>query len=274
MIQLFPMAIGIETKAIVLEPNIIIVDADGSGDYASINEAINNAKPNSTIYVKNGEYNETIVIQKNIELVGENKDYTIIDPVAAKNEYALCLRVPNTSIRNLTIKNRGPGIYSSGVKIIASNTLISNCNIYNVPVGVAIWSSNNTIQNCIFKGCTDEGIIILGDHNKILSCIFHKNGDGIELQHSSFNIISNCEFYENMHSGIEAVSKSNNKNIILNCKIHNNNVHGIYFLSPGVNIILNCRITDNKDGNVVVNQSQILSFRWILVILDSCLLIK
>ncbi len=48
-------------------------------DYPTIQAAIGNATPGSTIHVRNGIYNELIVIDKPITLVGENREDTIIN---------------------------------------------------------------------------------------------------------------------------------------------------------------------------------------------------
>ena len=260
---LIQLLLVITATAIKKEIQIIVVDKNGSGDYISIKEAVDNAKSGSTIFIKNGEYSEIIHIRKSIHLIGEDKTYTLINPISEKNKNAICLGAPNSSLRCLTIINGAPGLYSSGVKIIASNTLVDDCNIYDTPVGIAIWSSYNTIQNCVFKGCEDEGIALLGsqnsecNNNNILNCVFYDNCDGVELQYSSYNIISNCEFYENTHTGIDAVAKSNDNNIISNCKIYNNIVHGIYFSGSSENQLINCQVTGNKNGDIIMNKYSI-----------------
>jgi parallel beta-helix repeat protein len=239
----------------------IIVDINGEGDYDSIQDAINNAQAGSKIYIKKGEYPEIINIRKQIELIGEDRDLTLISPISETNKFAIFLGAENSIIRDLSIKNRGPGLYASAVRITASNTEIYNCNILDTPVGIAIWTSNNIIDNCYFSGCKDEGIALLGtsysdcSNNKITNCIFEKNCDGIELQYSSRNTIENCEFYNNTHSGIDAIASSNDKNIISNCEIYNNDAYGIYLASSSNNQIIDCIISDNKDGNIVMKKN-------------------
>lgn len=239
---------------------LIIVDQNGEGDYQTIQEAVNNAQHGSTIYVKNGEYKEVVMIKKQINLVGEDKDSTLINPISEKNKYAICLGAPNIKINSLSIKNGAPGIYSSGIRVISSNIEIYNCNVYDTPVGIVIWSSDNKIDGCYFWGCEDEGIALIGteysacNNNIISNCIFRSNCDGIELQYSSSNTISNCDFYDNSHTGIDAIATSNNKNIILNCRIYNNKVHGVYFSSSSENTIKNCLIFNNDNGNIVINK--------------------
>jgi len=238
----------------------IVVDINGQGNYPSIQEAINRADPGSTIYIKKGEYREIIDINKEITLIGEDKNNTIINSFSEQNGYAIRLGAENAKIRNLSIKNRGTGIYTSAVQIAASNTMIMDCNIYDTPIGIAVWTPNNIVDNCKFRGCSDEGIALLGaiysecNNNKISNCVFQENCDGIELQYASRNTITNCELYDNTHDGISAIASNNNENTISVCRIHNNRVHGIYLSSSSNNKIIDCYISNNSNGNVVMNK--------------------
>jgi len=239
----------------------LIVDKNGNGDYTSIQEAIDNAFEETTIYIKPGVYSEIISIRKKVNLIGEDKENVIINPISEENKYAVRLGAPGISISYLCITNGAPGIYSTGIYISLSNINIKNCNFYNNPIGIAIWTSNNSIENCSFWGCTDEGIALLGskysncENNKIINCKFYDNCDGIELQYSSNNIIANCEFYNNTHSGIDAISSNNDNNLITGCKIYNNRVHGIYLSSSSENQIIDCSIENNKDGNIIITKN-------------------
>jgi len=243
------------------EKQIITVDKNGEGDYTTIQEAVSNAQEGSTIYIKTGTYNEIINIKKNINLIGEDKDKTIINPISEKNKYAIRVGAPDVKISKLSVINGAPGLYTTGIYISASNTEIEDCNIYDTPIGIAVWTSNNNINNCTFWNCKDEGIALLGsryskcDNNRITKCVFYNNCDGIELQYSSNNIISDCKFYQNSHMGIDAIASSNNGNIIQNCEIHNNTVNGIYLSSSSNNKIIDCLISNNGDGNIVITKN-------------------
>ncbi len=241
----------------IRQSNKITVNKNGKEDYKTIQESINNAPEGSTIHIKSGVYNEILNIKKKITLLGEDKNKTIINPISEKNKYGIRLGSPNIIIKNLSITNGGPGLYTTGIKITASNVQIEDCNIYDTPVGIAIFTSGNTVKNCEFWGCKDEGIALIGTsfsdciENKIINCIFHDNCDGIELQYSSENSIIDCEFFDNTHTGIDAITSSNDRNIILNCKIYNNSVHGIYLHSSSNNQISDCMFSKNKDGDIV-----------------------
>jgi len=241
---------------------ITIVGKDG-GEYETIQEAVDNAPEGTTVLVKAGKYNETIDIKKAIYLIGENKETTIINSISEKNKYALRLGAPGAMVKNLSITNGAPGLYSTGIRMSASKTEIYNCNIYNTPVGIVAWTSDNIIDNCSFWGCKDEGIALIGsqhskcNNNTITNCTFYDNCDGIELQYSSNNTIDNCEFFRNTHAGIDAIASSNNDNTISNSKIHDNAVHGIYLSGSSRNKITACSISRNTDGNVVMSKNSL-----------------
>jgi len=237
--------------------DFLVVDKNGQGDFKTINEAIDYSPINSVIYIKNGEYKEIIDIKKPVSLIGEDVCNTIINPISEKNKFAIRLGASGIKIKNLSISNEAPGPYSNGVNIVSPNTEISYCNIYENPIGIAIWTSNNLIMNCNIWDCKDEAIVLLGtsysdcNNNSILNCNFYDNCDGIELQYSSFNTIRNCRIYNNTHTGIDAISTSNNKNVISNCEIYNNEVHGIYISSSSENKIIDCNIFDNGEEDVI-----------------------
>ena len=263
---LLELAIATSTQAaqINLENNknySLTVDKNGGGDYTSIQDAVNNAQDGFTIYVKSGTYSEIVEIKKQIHLIGEDKDNTFINPISAKNKYAVRLGAPGVMLEGFGITNGAPGLYTSVIRITSSGVEVNNCNIYDTPVGIVVWTSDNTINNCNFWRCKDEGIALIGssysecNNNKITNCVFYDNCDGIELQYSSSNTISNCEIYDNTHTGIDAIASSNNNNIIEDCKIYDNEVHGIYLSSSSNNQIIDCTLSGNVDGDIKMNKN-------------------
>ncbi|MCD6240404.1 hypothetical protein J7K27_02620 [Candidatus Bathyarchaeota archaeon] len=48
-------------------------------DYPTIQEAINAANMGDTIYVRSGVYYEKLILNKTVNLIGENKETTVID---------------------------------------------------------------------------------------------------------------------------------------------------------------------------------------------------
>lgn len=148
------------------------------------------------------------------------------------------------------IHNNASGLYSTGIKVIAPYVTIEDCNIFDTPVGIAIWSSNNVISNCTFWNCEDEGIAFLGSpwsdcsNNTIINCVFYNCCDGVELQHSSNNTFINCRFISNTHAGVDGIVSSNNNNSFISC-VFLDNPFGIYFHDSKNNEFINCIFKNN-----------------------------
>ena len=91
------------TITIVVQAEDIIVDDDGTGDYTSIQDAIDSATANTTIWVKDGSYNDPITVDvEGLKIIANNGD-----------EPSLLL----TS-------------YAPGIDIQASNVVIEGFKIY------------------------------------------------------------------------------------------------------------------------------------------------
>jgi parallel beta-helix repeat protein len=87
--------------------------------------------------------------------------------------------------------------------------------IHDTPIGIALWSSQNTITRCTFSGCDDEGIVLLGtetnpcSNNTITSCLFHSQLRRHRTATRTHNLITNCTFIQNTHAGIDAIQAGN-----------------------------------------------------------------
>lgn len=123
---------------LAMSSSVIIVP----DDYPTIQEAINAAHGWDTILVKAGQYNESITIDKPLNLTGEDKKTTIID--GNYNMTVVLVQANHVNISGFTIQN-------SRTDIIAVATLASR----SAAGGIALLESgsniitNNTIQACI-----------------------------------------------------------------------------------------------------------------------------
>lgn len=106
----------------------MIVAQDGSGDFITIQEAIDHIPPNSAervvIRIKNGVYKEKLHLEKsNVSLVGDDPQKTIItyddyalktypngEPYHTFHSYSLFINADDILVENVTIENSaGPG---------------------------------------------------------------------------------------------------------------------------------------------------------------------
>ncbi len=165
----------------------LIVAKDGSGNYKTIQEAVNAAPLKSekpfVIYIKNGIYNEKIFIEKNfITLIGEDRDSTrIIYSELRRNWIAehpgndwgaavvnIANGVTNLSIINLTVynnygsthsKEEKPNDHQFAIRGGGTKVVILNCNI-KADGGdtLSLWNTVDGMYyhaNCYFEGWVD-----------------------------------------------------------------------------------------------------------------------
>ena len=95
----------IETASI---GNTLYVGGTGLGNYSFIQDAINNASDGDTVFVYNGVYNESLVINKSISLQGEDNESTIVTSYYYYPKYInkeiVCIKSDNVSFSNFNIK--------------------------------------------------------------------------------------------------------------------------------------------------------------------------
>ena len=153
----------------------IIVAKDGSGDYLSIQDAINNAKSfpyeRVTILIKNGIYKEKVKIHEwnpNISLVGEHRDKTIITYDDYFNKvglgrnstfytYTLLVEANNLLIKNLTIENSSGEVGQAvALSVFSDEVAIINCKLLgNQDTLYASGKGKQYYKNCYIEGTTD-----------------------------------------------------------------------------------------------------------------------
>ena len=154
--------------------NRITVAIDGSGDYRTLQEAINSVRafdPDgyTTIHISNGTYHEKVVIPEyvyNLRLIGESKDKTIIsyDDHAKINDmgtfktYTMQIRGNNILLENLTIKNNAePLAQAVALHTEGDRIVIKNCRLLGNQDTVYTGGDGNRLlfANSYIEGTTD-----------------------------------------------------------------------------------------------------------------------
>jgi len=180
--------------------NWLYVGGSGPGNYTRIQNAIDNASDGDTVFVYNGTYNESIVINKNqLTLIGEDKNTTIIN------------FNPNYTIYQVPIVN----INASNCSIEKLIITLSNESV--IASGISINSKNNTIKNNIITNVTD-GIELsaYSESNTIINNEIKNNLIGIDASSSTYNNISHNVFSNNTQYNIYLSTESDNNNVSFN----------------------------------------------------------
>ena len=119
-----------------LNGDILYVGGSGPGNYSSITSAINAARDGDTIFVYSGTYRDGLDINKEIDVIGENKNTTIIDTWSISRPSAK-VGSNNVKISGFTMQ------HTSSSRIIEIKNSDSNGNtVYLTTVG---WYFPNAI---------------------------------------------------------------------------------------------------------------------------------
>ncbi len=130
--------------------NTIYVDINGGADYIFIQEAINAAEDGDKIYVYSGNYYENIVINKSINIQGQDKTNTIIDGNDKGDVVYLSSNFINFT--GFTIQKSGMKRYDEGINIDSDFNRITDNIIKDCNCGLSIdyWAHNCVISENSF----------------------------------------------------------------------------------------------------------------------------
>ena len=172
-------------------------------NYLTIQEAINNASNEDTIYVRAGEYYETIVVNKTVSLIGESRDTTIIDGGDAEESIAVEVSAKNVVFKGFS--TRASGFYSihiflheSADCLITDNKIVG-LKILMIPVrGIYISSSTNiTVRSNYVDGVTGPGAYLYNSSALVTENDITKGWYGMKLEESHNSKIFHNNFINN-----------------------------------------------------------------------------
>jgi parallel beta-helix repeat protein len=224
--------------------NLKIINSNGF-----IQGLIDNASNGETIFIPIGTYYENIIINKSINLVGENKNLTIIDG----NYIGIVVTITSNwvNISGFTIKNSRIDYseYIAGINIYSKYNTISNNIISDNNFGIFDNDDNNTfVDNIIFNNWFGIGSIN-SCYNNVEENTISNNTYGIGFVNSSSINIKNNSISNNLGEAI-FLSYFNSSNVVGN-DISNNDF-GIY-LDCGKNNLISDNIILNNYFGISLN---------------------
>ena len=216
--------------------NILYVGGTGPGNYSKIQDAIDNASDGDTAFVYSGRYNENVVVDKSIDLVGEDRDTTIINGCGGGNAIfgVITLLADSVTVSGFRITNSGNGWSNSGIFMgvygtsIGSNysTITDNIIEENMNGIMSKHSFNCDIQNNIIENNIETGITIYdGNNNYVSKNTIRYNVYGIVIAGLYNEIYRNIISF-NTYKGIQIGYNSNyHSNLIHENNLVNNQIN-------------------------------------------------
>jgi parallel beta-helix repeat protein len=226
-------------------PVIVVATRGLSGDYQTISAAIKKAKAGSRILVKPGIYQESLVIDKPLQIIGDGKVAEIVveswdaDCIFMKTEHAL--------VRGLSLRCRAEGKYYA-VDIPQGQLTLEHCDMTSdslACVGIHGNKTEGIVSHCQIHDGKSAGVFVYDNGSgRIESCeIFGNALTGIEIREGGNPIVQHCQIHDGKSAGV--IVYNNGTGRIESCEIFGNALAGIAIKTGGNPIVQNCTIKRN-----------------------------
>lgn len=220
-----------KSSSAAIDGNILYVGGNGPGNYSKIQDAIDNSSDGDTVFVydDSSPYYETVVVGKSINLVGENKNTTVIDANQERN--AICLYTKNININGFNIQNAS----RAGINFqsnTTNNVNISNNIFSNNSHGIHPYFPNKhtTVSNNIFSDNYNGFTLVGGVNASIYQNSFINNYRSIGVYGSEYCEIHHNNFLNSKKCGIYLYGFSKHNHIHHNNFIKDSKSINAYFV--------------------------------------------
>jgi autotransporter family porin len=213
-----------------------------NGPKKTIKNATGTVKSNGIVRIDNGTYKENnININKNMSILGENQQNTIINGLNSGKSIFIITKDVNVSIANLiltngtsfnggainnngtlsvasctfkgnTANNTAGAIYNDGTLTINKSTFIYNKSIYDA-AGAIYNDGTLIVNNSIFDHNTVCGVA--GTNGAPGGAIFSNTGTKLTVNNSTFN-------YNTVNGGLGGAISAHGRSILTNCTFNFN----------------------------------------------------
>jgi len=213
MVSLFSIPGGLFNLSMNGDAGTLYVGGAGGGNYTTIQDAIDNASAGDTIYVYAGTYNENIVIDKQISLIGEGYTSTIIDGTGDIRTVKIMADAVLLQGFYLKIDDLGLSGAEAALDITTNFNRVRQCCFVEIPDFAILCYDGvnyNVIENNIFNGSYGNAIRASGtsfNNNLVANNTCNLTGYGVvgyALDHFDDNRISNNTFVSTNFDGITA----------------------------------------------------------------------
>ena len=212
------------------EPPTNVVDAYERGDFATIGAAIEAARPGDRILVRPGLYEEGLVVDKPLEILGDGPVEDIA--VQARDASVLLFKANIGRVANLTLRQVGGEEDCFGVDIIQGRLELEGCDI-----------SSHSLACVAIRNGADPRL----RRNRIHSS---KDGSGVFVYDTGLGTLEDNDIAGNDLHGVE-VESGGNPTLRRN-QIHDNKQSGVYVYNSGLGMLEDNDITANTYAGVAI----------------------
>ena len=238
-----------------------IVSKIGSEHFHSIGEAVAKAKPGSRILVYPGLYQESVVLDKDLEIVGEGSGHDVII-APPDNAKGVVMATAYAVVRNISIRQckptDGKALVHAAV-VAGQGRLVLQHLAITAPASVAVYVTG-AAASCLMHNVSLTGSrwglwVTKGAEATIEgSTISECDREGIEIRDDARCTIRSSEVHG---CGVAGISVVGPKGELLceDTAVHDNRGFGIRVLSNARNRITGCEIVRNSMAGVALDEA-------------------
>ena len=157
------------------------VALDGSGDFVSIQEAIDQARDGDTVLIHAGHYTEDVTVhsKERLRVLGEDRDHvhvTGLNRVGTLHVGKWPYGAKNVEISGLTVQQHG----GLGVGIFnGRDVILRNLQVNGFVFGQRVQKVR--IENCVVGGSETTGLAFADSHATLIGNVIHDNDHGVAV---------------------------------------------------------------------------------------------
>jgi F-box protein 11 len=240
----------------VTAERVLVVSPDGSGDYTMIGEAIKAAVGGTRILVRPGYYEEGLVIDRNVEIVGDGPRDEIV--VAAEHGDALLMACDEASVRGLslrTLAGNHDGKYFS-IDVPRGRLLLEDCAITSnslACIGIHNHTAEPVIRRCLISESKQGGIYLYNAARvTIEECeITGSSLAAVEVSGGSTMTMRNCKVYDVKQTGVYIWGNSDG--LVEDCEVVNTGLSSFSFKQGATPTVRRCTSRDSQQSGFFIS---------------------
>lgn len=214
-------------------PAAVVVSAAGDGDFQSVGEALRHAPPGARVLVRPGLYAESIVIDREVELVGDGPREEVV--IMGVDASCLRMRADRARVAGLTLRGAGRGGAAFfAVDITRGRLALEDCDV-----------TSETLSCVAVHGPAAEP--------SLRGCRIHDGADsGVYFFEGAAGLVEDCEVYGHANVGVAVTGGA--RPTLRRSKIHDGADAGVVVWQEGTALVESCDIYRQRRAGVGVSE--------------------
>ena len=247
--------------------NSVIVSKTGEGQYETISEALEKARPNMRILVRPGVYKEKLKVNKPIELIADSggADGQVI--IESAGSSCAVITAGNVVMRGFTLRTlpvaeskilkffqaRKTG-NEPCIEITEGGVVVEDCDITSeavAAIGIRGHHANPIIRRCKIHDGNSNGIWVIDHARAVLEdCeMWGTNWAAVRIENGANAQLRRCKVFDVKNSGILLTDYASGS--VEHCEVYNNDLAGIEVRDGSSVVVTKSSIHGSKEAGVV-----------------------